>query len=948
MLITGNFINKEGRTVSVRLVSSGNTDKALEIGDEASGLFFSSDDTVTTESGFNDSMDVIIGQSASVNLQTENFAPSLSGRSFRDVAVEISLDGVPVFTGFLEPNTYSQPYVDTVDDLSLNCIDVLSALEYCPYGGVGVSKTYENALRDAGTRTFRQILDSALSYVAGSFSKEFPLSVYYDLSRSLPGSNPQSVFDDLSISEMAILGDDEDDVMTYKDVVEALLKYLNLHIVQYGRALYIFSWETIRKGNTSWYDMKLGTTLAMSKDNGTEQLTNDIAGDTDGELNVSEAFNKLSLKVSLKSLDELVSSPLDNLESVYPKRMRFCTEIRAHYASTFSKALRKDVDLLELYSKGEVPDLCWQEWYLLVKRNPDWIIGRGQVDLADTFKTNDQDQQNIVNQMLLTPAACLMSLGCVSYNTENADDAKKDNSPKSSLDMSDYLVISVFAPENGDMPHDSFFVPLAQYVGNNGGAVLSPPDHNSYNYIVISGTMRLQGKDMQSPIVYGYKNAPIGMEREAVDNGAREPNNLGGGSSGVDFAIVSQQEGKHLRFLAYRWRKNPPGNRVFGSMAIEDLNPKNIDAHPVGWPSEIKGYYSNGVVPPSQLTPASHEYAYSQVGDNSDRLSKVPVLECMLVIGDQSKRSTEDGCAKVLVEDMSQNGDINALKWKKFKPMSECRANHPGDTDAAEDEFYAQTFAIGFDPKIGDHLINEDHDIQTNFTWELGIDTDKGMAIPIRHSDHLSGKVDFQILGVVNSFYYHNITRRHRTWFRKEKWHDDASPLMASVRNIFIKDFSIKLYSDNAMEGNEGDNNGDLVYTSDTDETFYNKKDDLEFKFHSAFTTEECAAQGLSPVIAITTVTETASGDGCLQIKDNVTDEAAKAEQLYVSSYYEEMHLSRVSLSQSLRDIRIDNAPVVSPWKLYHSDAADKDFFVQSIERNLMEGTATVTMEEVF
>lgn len=143
-------------------------------------------------------------------------------------------------------------------------------------------------------------------------------------------------------------------------------------------------------------------------------------------------------------------------------------------------------------------------------------------------------------------------------------------------------------------------------------------------------------------------------------------------------------------------------------------------------------------------------------------------------------------------------------------------------------------FSIGFDPKIGDHLLNEDHDIQTNFTWELGIDTDKGMAIPIRNSDHISGDVDFRILGLVNSFYYNKIIRRHRTWFRSEKWTKEAVPLMANVRNVFIKDFSIKLYSNNSMADNSGDNDGDMVYMSDTDEDFYNKKDDLEFKIHSA------------------------------------------------------------------------------------------------------------------
>lgn len=276
--------------------------------------------------------------------------------------------------------------------------------------------------------------------------------------------------------------------------------------------------------------------------------------------------------------------------------------------------------------------------------------------------------------------------------------------------------------------------------------------------------------------------------------------------------------------------------------------------------------------------------------------------------------------------------------------MDACKAEFPNDITAAEDEYYSQTFSIGFDPKIGDHLLNEDHDVQTNFSWELGIDTDKGMAIPIQYSDHLHGKVNFRILGVVNTFYYNKIIRRHRTWFRKEKWTKEAVPLMANVSNIFIKDFSIKLYSDNSMAGNEGDNNGDIVYMSETDESFYNKKDDLEFKIHSAFSTEECAAQGISPVISLTTVSETASGDGCLLVTDNVTGETGKAEAEYVNEYYDEMHLPRITLTQQLQDCN----GIVSPWRHYRSSAMGKNFYVQSIERNLQEGSADLTMKEIW
>lgn len=924
MRIHGEFVNKKNRTVGVSFITSADGD--IEIGGDGSGMYFSADDTVTTESGFNDSMDVIIPHSATVKLSVESYLPTLFAKGVRDVRVEIYVDGVCVFAGFVEPNTYSQDYVNSEDDLDINCVDALSAMQYIQFRNVGNGTKYTDACVNAKSATFWELLKEALSAGTGGLEG---YTVLYDGSKSLSGKSPSTVFTDLSAAELAFLDDDEDSVWNYQDVAEALLKYLNLHIVQCGKTFYIFSWESVRKGNISWINLMGDAASPATPD--TLILSERNVEDDGTQIDVCEAYNKLSLKISPKSVDELVSSPLDDLDNAYPHRMRYCTEYRATVLDDFKAFLRKGADPETLLSLGKIINAYWQDWYILVKKNANWMIGRSGTDMVDSYKTDDKCQENIVNQLALYPGAALVSIGRVQYNCKT-----DDNSPTSTLDMSDYLVISTYEGDTGNTTYDPLVTPLAVYTGSNGGAVFSPPDDKTVNYIVITGTFRLEKKEPQSIIVKDFADAPIGMEREAVDAGMKEAMNFVGhevtDGRVIHFGLVGSQ-GRDNCYLAYRWYKNSASKNVFGSMSVEDLNPQKTIVHPKGWPDEIKGFYSNGLRMPSEFDVPDFKFEYSGIKDGKDHLSKVPVLECMLVIGD-----------KVLVEDMDKNGNINALKWQKFKSMDTCKSEHPDDSSAAEDEFYSQTFSIGFDPKIGDHLLNEDHDVQTNFTWELGIDTEKGMAIPIRFSDHLHGKVDFKILGVVNSFYYNKITKRHRTWFRKEKWTDNAIPLMANVRNIFIKDFSIKLYSDNSMSGNSGDNNGDIVYMSDTDETFYNKKDDLEFKLHSAFTTEECASQGLSPVISLTTVSETSSGDGCLNITDNITGDTGKAEAEYISEYYDEMHVPRIAMTQQMQDI----GDFVSPWRHYRSIAMGKNFYVQSIERNLLEGSAELTMKEIW
>lgn len=929
MNIHGEFTNKKGHVVSVTVTSAIGTDD-VEIGTErsdANELWFDGDDIITTESGFNDSFDVVIGHSASINLQTIAYVPALFGKSYKDVKVNIDVDGVCAFNGFVDPNTYNQPYVDVYDDLELSCIDVLSSLQYSYFRNVISKDAYDKAVAEAGTTTFWELIKEALTAAAGTLDG---YSILYDGSRksSATGAAADTVFKDYMVSDFVFLGDDEDDVSTYSDVLENVLKYLNLHIVQYGKTFYIFSWETVRKGTAGWTTLYGTDTFPSDEMGKVTVLSQDNVEDDSAQIEVTEAFNKLSLTVSRKTIDELIESPLDDLDSLYPHRQLYCTEYRSHYLDEFLAFLSRGSLPEYMLSQGTIKNAYWSDWYVLARSSRNWIVGLNGQSIEEYAKCN----LDFANKLTFLHGAALLSMGCVKYN--DTDEDKKDNSPKSSLDMSDYLAIGVDVVDDATFKDKSNF-PLAVYAGSNGGAVLSPPDNDTVNYLVISGTMRLESKTLQSATVGKLEDAPIGLLHDYKKAMKDLTYYVEFGDNRYTILFNERESKGHAGcYMAYRWYKETSG---FGSLMPEDTNPLDLPDnfqildYPSGAPM-----CSNGMRPPSEFDEPELEYEYGKIEDRYgkvDSIHKVHVLECMLVVGD-----------KVLVEDMSSgNGAMGSLSWQPYKSYEECRKLHPDDTDAAEDEYYAQTFNIGFNPAVGDHLLNEDHDIQTNFDFNIGIDADKGMAIPIRHKDHLQGKVDFKILGVVNTYYFDKITYRHRTWFRHEKYSENEINLMSRVRTVFVKDFSIKLYSDNTMTDNDGKNDGDIVYTSDTDESYYSKKDDLEFKIHSAFTTAECYEQGLSPVAAITTVIESNSGDGCLSLVDTVTGDTLKAEAEYVSEYYDELHVPRIVMT-----VNMQNADGITPWRHYHSEAMNKDFYVQSISENLSDGSVGLTMKEVF
>lgn len=214
---------------------------------------------------------------------------------------------------------------------------------------VGNGTKYTDACVNAKSSTFWELLKEALSAGTGGLEG---YTVLYDGSKSLPGKSPSTVFADLSAAELAFLDDDEDSVWNYQDVAEALLKYLNLHIIQYGKVFYIFSWESVRKGNISWINL-MGDAAAPSIPD-TLILSERNVEDDGTQIDVCEAYNKLSLKISPKSVDELVSSPLDDLDSAYPHRMRYCTEYRATVLDDFKAFLRKGADRKHFFPLGRL------------------------------------------------------------------------------------------------------------------------------------------------------------------------------------------------------------------------------------------------------------------------------------------------------------------------------------------------------------------------------------------------------------------------------------------------------------------------------------------------------------------------------------------------------------------------------------------------------------------
>lgn len=129
-------MNQKGDTVKVQILTNNSRTTTYEIGTEASGIYFT-DDPVEIEDETNDVFDVILSQSAKISLLVSGFVSDFFRLNVLDAKVNITCAGRLVFAGYIEPQVYSQDFNEIYDELELNCIDALSALQYSQYKGVG-------------------------------------------------------------------------------------------------------------------------------------------------------------------------------------------------------------------------------------------------------------------------------------------------------------------------------------------------------------------------------------------------------------------------------------------------------------------------------------------------------------------------------------------------------------------------------------------------------------------------------------------------------------------------------------------------------------------------------------------------------------------------------------------------------------------------------------------
>ena len=883
MTIHGQFKDFNNDTVEVIINNTNGGDGQIEIGEN--GLFFTGS-PVEIVTNIDNTFEHVIKKSCTINLLAKNYVGDyFFADNVRTVSVQIVKNSETIFSGFIEPNTFSQGYSMPLEEFTLNCTDSLSTLQYLNYNDATINN-YDDLRANAANKSFQNILQELFN------GKD----IWYDLSKGKTAGSEATLFQDLGINENYVYGEDFDDIMTQEELLNEMLKYLNLHIIQEGTEFYVFDWNTIKNERSEWLNIFTNERKSFPVNHIT--MLSDHHADNSTNITVADVYNSIQIKCELESEETVIESPLDadRLESYYTGRSHYMTEFFSNESGDF-------LDLVDGTPSTNTSNKL-VEWYVQPMYNKNWVL-RNSVGVADDLVSYDANGEAINAYALpyfakknqLTPL--LLKFGSVENNSA------ADNTPVSSISMKDYLIISINGnadnTESGASPTEETIEnsqPLVEFIGSNGGGVYSPSDDATTNYLVFSGKITLQ---------------PIQWESDRYANVIeRKP-------SGEPFTYSYYY---HDYFMPVKVPVNG-GTYYYTRRFYANKYSRQTDDVILSEPS-MQPPVKNMMFGFDNVTSNDVKYNDSAVGDGTDKIAKLPILECELIIGN-----------KRLVEyDMDEYGN-SKFQWTDIDSgIYESYVDENGQTQT----YLKQTFSIGINPKINDILLGTEYAIQNTIDYTMNIDAE-GMAIPIKMSDGLSGAVIFRILGPINLI-WNDITRRHPSFWRHTKWYDNNKIILCHLENIILSDFTAKIFTDGG--GITVTNDKDLIYLSNENDRYYSKKDDITFKFMTQLTSKESAEKGVSPSVYLNSVLDMSTSIPITSLYNATTNETAKAEEHYVDQYYREYSAPKILMETTLHD----NANI-NFRNIFQSGALNKTMYVQSINHNLREATATITLKEL-
>lgn len=848
-----------------------------------------------------------------INLRTTRLITSLFTNDDRGVHVTVQKDGQAVtwFDGYVEPRSYNQDYESITNVLTVNCVDWLGTLDNHKYKeNLGFKEGKAQATTVSLVEILRNILPSGLLLA--------PRWLYYNDGTS----TPKEVLQNIYFSEYFAYGDDEDNWYNEEEMLAEILKYLNVNLAMVSDSFFLFPPVTqSEQGAYNVYNLETGASVTALSNTLTTVDKDDVSSD-DMQISYNDIVKKQFTKCSLITLGK---EGLDMFNG---------DDITSDF-----------VNLNTLLYTADGEDKNIKHYGIKICKNDKWrfryIKNQWQnpnhsqnYEIGDYTTLTEYDQDNLaINQNKILQTMCKNRLAPVLLKIGNTDMSRwQDVNEMGDNDFSVRELSTsptIYIPYNGIQVSSSYPTAtdgeaftdnlarimlndggMIEYTGNTDVADLRPESDIYDNYIIVSGKIQFFPANQQ---LEGYANGQWWSDIATDENGVIVYCR--------DYINHTPVEcGQIIGATVERWQAKPRNGETkvvrtyhdeYPQFFTNKQNVKNgVNYTPV---IDNDGYMSTYL--PKVFNSGNYDGVKFRI---TQYIKDVPVLVCQCKIGD-----------KYLVE-VKKNTSPTSFETKYlWLTQNEAYTQYNIPTGKL-------TFCVTISPNNDSNFFGQSYDFTDNEV-SLNYIGERGIAIPIKKTDNLQGKMQFK---VIKTFYYNPTYGQYQPdvynshYYTNWEYDHITESLSERIGSVMIEQFQVKIITGLKFEDEGSDNNSTRLLHYNEENT--NQEDQVNYDFASRLTLKEYMDKKitLDPAYNYPYVKDK---NGVLQYNRKVTDTISDRED-----YLEEMFIQDTINAKSTPKRTID----VTLWH-DHTHAMNQVPYVKNFAFNYLDGTYHIQEESI-
>lgn len=177
--------------------------------------------------------------SCTIEIVTDKILTDLYSSNLKDVEVNVYLQSIKIFSGYLTPYIYNQPYANTLDTIQLECVSKMSVLKEIDYSPI-------NGMINKEIVSFKDIIWRILTFGAGYSQDTLNIAWHLGTEKNLS---------EFKISE-ANFFDDDDAKTPWKmdEVLTHICRYLGVSCIEYEDDwIYFVDYQQVANSTNFYY-----------------------------------------------------------------------------------------------------------------------------------------------------------------------------------------------------------------------------------------------------------------------------------------------------------------------------------------------------------------------------------------------------------------------------------------------------------------------------------------------------------------------------------------------------------------------------------------------------------------------------------------------------------------------------------------------------------------------